>query len=116
NYAISTIDSSVANINFSSFVDSWGGSISPVSQSYSLDSGNPGYNDPFGGPSTSAYVLDHSCFNRYNDPAETCQRGEPGLNHAFRSVVPEPGTWALMIAGFGMVGFAMRRRSGYATA
>jgi hypothetical protein len=24
--------------------------------------------------------------------------------------VPEPGTWATMIAGFGMVGFAMRRR------
>jgi hypothetical protein len=26
------------------------------------------------------------------------------------SVVPEPATWALMIAGFGMVGYAMRRR------
>jgi hypothetical protein len=23
--------------------------------------------------------------------------------------VPEPATWAMMIAGFGMVGFAMRR-------
>jgi hypothetical protein len=27
------------------------------------------------------------------------------------SVVPEPATWAMMIAGFGMIGFAMRRRS-----
>lgn len=26
-------------------------------------------------------------------------------------VVPEPATWAMMIAGFGMVGFAMRRRN-----
>ena len=26
--------------------------------------------------------------------------------------VPEPGTWALMIAGFGMVGTALRRRTG----
>jgi hypothetical protein len=26
-------------------------------------------------------------------------------------VVPEPATWAMLIAGFGMVGFAMRRRS-----
>jgi hypothetical protein len=26
------------------------------------------------------------------------------------SVVPEPATWALMIAGFGLVGFAARRR------
>jgi hypothetical protein len=27
------------------------------------------------------------------------------------TVVPEPSTWALMILGFGMVGFASRRRS-----
>ncbi len=32
-------------------------------------------------------------------------------------VVPEPATWAMMIAGFGMVGFAARRRrSGFAQA
>lgn len=30
--------------------------------------------------------------------------------------VPEPGTWALMIGGFGAVGFALRRRTGRATA
>ncbi|WP_294198354.1 FxDxF family PEP-CTERM protein [uncultured Sphingomonas sp.] len=27
------------------------------------------------------------------------------------SAVPEPGTWALMILGFGVVGYAMRRRT-----
>lgn len=26
------------------------------------------------------------------------------------TAVPEPGTWAMMLAGFGAVGFAMRRR------
>jgi hypothetical protein len=31
------------------------------------------------------------------------------------AVVPEPATWAMLIAGFGMVGFAMRRRKGLAT-
>lgn len=29
-------------------------------------------------------------------------------------VVPEPATWAMMIAGFGLVGAAMRRRTGVA--
>jgi len=28
------------------------------------------------------------------------------------SLVPEPGTWALMIGGFGLAGAAARRRSG----
>jgi len=34
-------------------------------------------------------------------------------NVAFRAApaVPEPGTWALMILGFGVVGYAMRRRT-----
>jgi hypothetical protein len=31
-------------------------------------------------------------------------------------VVPEPSTWALLIAGFGMVGFMLRRRHGLALA
>ena len=30
--------------------------------------------------------------------------------------VPEPASWALMIGGFGMVGAALRRRRGFATA
>ena len=29
--------------------------------------------------------------------------------------VPEPGTWALMIGGFGLVGAAMRRRQSFRT-
>ena len=31
-------------------------------------------------------------------------------NFSITGPVPEPATWALMIAGFGLVGFAMRRR------
>ena len=31
------------------------------------------------------------------------------------NAVPEPGTWAMMLLGFGAVGFAMRRRRGTAT-
>ena len=32
------------------------------------------------------------------------------------AVVPEPGSWALMVLGFGLVGFAARRRSASAAA
>lgn len=40
------------------------------------------------------------------------QNAALGGTLAFRSVaaVPEPGTWALMLLGFGAVGFSMRRR------
>jgi len=34
------------------------------------------------------------------------------IDSVFLSIVPEPATWALLIAGFGMVGFSMRRRRG----
>ncbi|MEQ1548439.1 MAG: PEPxxWA-CTERM sorting domain-containing protein [Chakrabartia sp.] len=39
-------------------------------------------------------------------------------NVSFQSPVPEPMTWMMLIAGFGMMGFAMRKRSskGLATA
>lgn len=32
-------------------------------------------------------------------------------NISIQSAIPEPGTWALMVLGFGMMGAAMRRRS-----
>ncbi|WP_225883093.1 FxDxF family PEP-CTERM protein [Sphingomonas aliaeris] len=43
------------------------------------------------------------------------------FDHSFQlngnvAAVPEPATWAMMIAGFGMVGFAMRRRAKVSTA
>lgn len=41
------------------------------------------------------------------------QNGSLGGTVSFRSVaaaVPEPGTWAMMLVGFGAIGFSMRRR------
>ena len=41
-----------------------------------------------------------------------------GMNLTLQTVgsaVPEPGTWALMIAGFGMIGFAARRKAALAS-
>lgn len=107
-YAISTVSSNPAEINFMAFVDGWADDqylSSPVSQDFKVDSGAPGYNDPEGGPAYSAWVLDHSCMNRYGDPAQTCGPGEPGLNFAFRVTpttigcadwVSEVGTWKVI--------------------
>ena len=38
------------------------------------------------------------------------------LDNISLSAVPEPATWAMMLVGFGMVGFAMRKRSNVRTA
>ena len=35
-----------------------------------------------------------------------------GIGQLSFNAVPEPGTWAMLIAGFGLVGFAARRRNG----
>lgn len=115
NYAISTIDTNPLNINFSTFVDRYGDTTNlytPVAQNYSLVTGT-GYGSP---PSASAYVLDHSCSERYGNPGLACAPGTPGLNFAFRlsGGVPEPQSWVLLIAGFGLTGAAMRRRKAVA--
>ena len=116
-YAISTIDDNVANINNLAFLDGWADSqylITPQSESFRVDTGNPGYNDPAGfGTAYSAYVLDHTCNNRYNDPNAACSGdGTQYRNFAFRLdavEVPEPLTLSLFGAGFaGAV--AVRRR------
>jgi hypothetical protein len=38
-------------------------------------------------------------------------RGQTGTVTFDAGVVPEPASWAMMVAGFGLVGFAARRRS-----
>jgi hypothetical protein len=38
--------------------------------------------------------------------------GQYALNQAIFRAVPEPSTWAMMLIGFGLVGFSLRRRRG----
>lgn len=38
------------------------------------------------------------------------QAGSFGIDNLSIGAVPEPGTWMLLVAGFGMVGFGLRRR------
>jgi hypothetical protein len=61
-YAISTIDDNPANINNLAYLDGWADTqylVTPQSETFKLDTGAPGYNEPFGGPAYSALVFDH---------------------------------------------------------
>lgn len=35
-----------------------------------------------------------------------------GSRQTYTPAVPEPGTWAMMLLGFGAIGFSVRRRRG----
>jgi hypothetical protein len=57
----------------------------------------------------------------YNDGAIGAVFGLPGYpgeanveTWVVRGVIPEPATWAMLIAGFGLVGTALRRRTAFA--
>lgn len=44
-------------------------------------------------------------------PGQGPENYSPGLiSFSAGSAVPEPATWAMLLAGFGMIGYAMRRR------
>jgi hypothetical protein len=62
----------------------------------------------FGGTAKSIEFAGVANFVVFDDV--TFGSGTPGPG------VPEPASWALMIGGFGMVGAALRRRRGFATA
>jgi hypothetical protein len=108
-YAISTVDSSVANINNSAWYDVIGVGGNVFAQDY-----NNKYLGLYYGP-VSGY---NCCGAAYKDinAASAFVRDNfvTSVNYAFRAV-PEPATWGMMIVGFGLVGAGMRRRA-YRTA
>ena len=117
-YVTSTIDSDPTHINFLTFLDGWGDDqylFNPQSDTFSFDQPPPGYNDPAGTATAySAYILDHSCFNRYSDITQACaDYGTQFVNFAFRVegvAVPEPGALGLFAAGLAGLGMLRRRR------
>jgi hypothetical protein len=120
-YSISTIDNNPLNINHLTFLDGWGDDqylSTPQAETFKLQTGS-GYNDPGGtGTSYSAYVLDHTCSNRYNDsppgsvPNNCTGDGTQYVNYAFinPSDLPEPGTLGLLGLAFaGLAGIRRRK-------
>jgi hypothetical protein len=83
------------------------------------DFGNSGWTSwSFTAPRDATYVLQLGVANRLDSGLASGAvldvfAARPMLQPA---AVPEPASWALMIAGFGMVGFALRRRATLATA
>lgn len=102
NYAISTIDSNVANLNFMAnyeviglggavFADTYFRGVEGVTRYQDVYIFDPARD------TVSSYVNDF---------------GNDKVNYAFRIAggVPEPQNWALLIAGFGLIGAVARRR------
>ena len=102
-YAISTIDDQVADIDHLAWVSTWGGDFNvcsgfpcgtKVAENWATSTGGL-YASP---GDQSAYVQDWAV-------------GPQFRNYAFRiTSAPEPASWALMLGGFGLVGLALRDR------
>jgi hypothetical protein len=108
-YAISTIDSNPANIDNLAWVSVWLAVSFPDCDGFpcgrkvseSAVTSTAGF---FANPGDeSAFVNDWAI-------------GPDYTNYAFRNVVPEPASWAMLIAGFGLAGAVMRRRRSVALA
>ena len=84
--------------------DGGGGPGTPVAETFIGGATYAGSGD------YSAYICDRECLL-----GEGVTSPNAAINYVF-AAVPEPATWGLMIAGFGMVGASMRRRQGMLTA
>ena len=100
NYVVSSVDSNPVDINFQNWVSTWGGAC--------------GDNFPCGTLSADNFVVSTAGF--YQNPGDTSsyvqdwEVGSQYTNYAF-SAVPEPATWAMMLVGFAMFGFAAYRQT-----
>lgn len=123
-YQISTVDNNPAHIDNMAWADNDQGSPSKVAQGYSLSTCGGDYNcGNFPNDATSAYVLDHTCNNRFANLQAPCDNSQDGnlpqpstsyVNYAFFDTgavaVPEPSSFLLlgtMVMGLGL----LRRRS-----
>ena len=112
-YAISTAGSDPGGITHTTWIDQIFVGLAEVAETHVVDDGDGIY---MVAGDTSAYVQDNDpgCFNRYQDPSQTCAGPDQKVNYAFvqrnGNVVPEPASIAL--AGLALAGLtaAGRRR------
>jgi hypothetical protein len=102
NYAISTVDENPLNIDFRANYEMIGVGSFVFAHDY------------FRGTEGTTFYQDVYTFDPAVDTVSTyvSDFGNDSYNYAFRisDAVPEPANWAMLIAGFGLVGATMRRR------
>ena len=105
-YYISTIDNNPLNINHMAWYDVIGVGENLFAENYFNK-----YLGQYYGP-TSGYNCCGQDFANINAASAYVSDNTSGLtNYAFRvTAVPEPETYAMMLAGLGLLGFAARRR------
>lgn len=82
------------------------GGVTPFSQTFNLDGNGQNF---FAGLATGGDVFTKVAFDASGTGATDIRQIRiGGLGDV---AVPEPGTWALMILGFGLIGTALRQRS-----
>ncbi len=98
NYAVSTDSTS---INHQAWYDGWGDhGGQQFAENYKLDLSGLGYN----GCAQTGINCGSSAYSAF------IQDGYSNVNYVFTAAVPEPESYALMLAGLGLVGAVARRR------
>ncbi|MDP1658872.1 MAG: PEP-CTERM sorting domain-containing protein [Methylotenera sp.] len=110
-YAISILSSlDESTITNTAHYDGWGDHTDRIfAENFKLDFGAPGYNDPNPLLDPTGF-LDSAGFSKYAYSAYV-NDGINATNYVWRvAAVPEPETYAMMLAGLGLMGFVARRR------